>query len=59
MQGAVVERNHVARLDRERNDLVPVTLAVNVGDEFEAAGVGNVRDMVDELAWHESAAPTV
>ena len=41
----------------ERDDLVLIAHGVDVGHEFEAVGVVDVRVVVDELARHESAAP--
>ena len=59
MQRAIVERDHVARLDSERNDLVLIAHKVDVRDELEAAGAGDEGGVVDELARHEPAAPTM
>lgn len=59
MQRSVVEREHIAGLHVERHDLVLVAHRLDVGNELEAVGIGDVRRLIDELARNESTTPQV
>ncbi len=63
MQGAVVEHDHVAGFNVEREHTVIIRVlgdqGVDVGKQFVAVAFLGVRRVIDELARDEPAVPLV